>query len=430
MVATRKKTSKMPAAPVEPTNLFALRSSKASSSAPGASKGGESPIDLVAAPSTGNTTPPGRDVTLDGGEAPGRDATHDDGQAPGGYPTLDDGAALAMTGTTPASGTATFDDGAAPATSGTTPAGCTADASQQKSAMCVSAPSDMQCYNCLSEIYGIDFVKQGTYFKCGSCNRLSSRIRSTLARQHGLTDSWNLLGKDEKKAFYLANHKAMGTGLALAMDESIKNMFTQTSRSTFEAEGTWHDEVDVREMFKDKIDQRDNILKFGKTLLCPVRNCRLYEVMAYKSKASDEQEAIRARSVTCSQSSGRKAMKEIEGEPKEKKPKLEKGPTMLNDLSLTKLSKLSQKLTEKLVILAAMLKVGTDNKVPDKLMQNLSLHKANMEEAKSLIDMAIESKHGKFTDLSKQANTIIFESLEAVKNVQTVLDALGAVDLD
>jgi hypothetical protein len=165
-------------------------------------------------------------------------------------------------------------------------------------------------------------------------------------------------------------------------------------------------------------------------LQCPVRNCQLFEVMTYRSKASDEQEATRSRSVTCSQSSGRKAIKESTGEPKVKKQKLEKGPAMLNDPSITKLAKLTQKLTEKLVILAAMLKVGADNQVPDKIMQNLSLHKANMEEAKSLIDMAIESKHGKFTDLSKQANTIILESIEAAKNVQTVLDALGAVELD
>ena len=131
MVTTRKKSSKMPATPVEPTKLFARRSSGASISAPGASGVGESPIGLVAAPSTGNTTPPGRDVTRDG-EAPGRDATHDDGEAPGGYPTLDDGAALAMTGTTPAGDAATLDDGAGPATSGTTPASCTTDASQHK----------------------------------------------------------------------------------------------------------------------------------------------------------------------------------------------------------------------------------------------------------------------------------------------------------
>jgi hypothetical protein len=286
----------------------------------------------------------------------------------------------------------------------------------------------MQCYNCLSEIYGIDFVRQGAHFKCGNCNRLSGRIRSTLAKQHGLTDSWNMLGKDEKKEFYLANHKAMGLGLALVINETIKNSFTQISRSTFEAEGTWHDEIDVREMFKDKIDQRDNILKFGKTLLCPVRNCRLYEVMSYKSKASDEQESNRSRSVTCSQSSGRKAMKAIEGEPKEKKPKLEKGPLVLNDASLTKLAKLSLKLTEKLAILAAMLQVGTDNKLPDKIMQRTELHKANMEEMKSLIDMAIVSKHGKATELTKQANQIINDSIEAAKNVQTVLDALAAME--
>jgi hypothetical protein len=416
MAAARKRSStKTPATLVEPSNFFAVLSSTGASSASGASEGGEAP---------------GRDATLDDGEAPGRDATLDDGEAPGGDPTLDDGAAPATIGTTPAGGTATLDDGAALATSGTTSAGCSADASPQKSAMCVSASSDMHCYNCASEIYGIDFVKQGTYFKCGDCNRLSGRIRRTLAKQHELTDSWNLLGKDEKKAFYLANHKAMGTGLALAIDETIKNSFSQTSRSTFEAEGSWLDEIDVREMFKDKIDQRDSILKFGKTLQCPVRNCQLFEVMAYKSKASDEQEATRSRSVTCSQSSGRKAMKESTGEPKEKKQKLQPVPAMLNDPSLTKLAKLTQKLTEKLVILAAMLKVGTDNQVPDKIMQNLSLHKANMEEAKSLIDMAIESKHGKFTDLSKQANTIILESIEAAKNVQTVLDALGAVELD
>jgi uncharacterized protein YwgA len=123
-------------------------------------------------------------------------------------------------------------------------------------------------------------------------------------------------------------------------------------------------------------------------------------------------------------------MKESDGEPKEKKPKLEKGPAIISDVALTKLAKLSEKLKEKLVILAAMLKVGTDNKVPDKIMQKLCLHKANMEEAKSLIDMAIESKHGKATDLTKQANTIILESIESAKNVQTVLDALGAIDLD
>ncbi len=165
--------------------------------------------------------------------------------------------------------------------------------------MCVGSLRHALLQLCIRDLRHIDFVKQGTYFKCGNCNRLSGRIRRTLAKQHELTDSWNLLGKDEKKAFYLANHQAMGPGLALAIDETIKNSFTQTSRSTFEAEGTWHDEIDVREMFKNKIDQRDNILKFGKTLLCPVRNCLLFDVMSYKSKASDEQQASRPRSVTC-----------------------------------------------------------------------------------------------------------------------------------
>ncbi len=67
-----------------------------------------------------------------------------------------------------------------------------------------------------------------------------------------------------------------------------------------------------------------------------------------RSKAVDGQEASCERYVTTSQSSGRKALKESDGEPKEKQPKLEKALTIINDLALTKLAKLSDKLKEKL----------------------------------------------------------------------------------
>jgi hypothetical protein len=364
----------------------------------------------------------------------------DNTSSAGGDATLDHESAPATIGTTPSGGTAALgaeaaatlidDDDVALSASGATPAVdlATGADGEVKSLMCVSSPSDMRCYNCASLIYGLDFVKQGTYFKCGNCNRLASRIQRTLSKQHELKDSWNSLGKEEKKEFFRTNHEAMGTTLALAINESIKNSFRQTSRSTFEAEGSWHDETDVCEMFKSKPAQLDAVLKFAKTLQCPIRNVQLFEVLSYKSKAADEQESSRERAVSTSQSSSRKALKDTSIEPKEKKPKIDKAPTVLNDGSLAKLVKISDKLKEKLVIMGAMCRIGSDSQVPDKMIQNLGLRKASMEEAKSLVDIAIESKVGKVTDLTKQANQVNTDSIEAAKNVQTVLDALTDID--
>ena len=102
----------------------------------------------------------------------------------------------------------------------------------------------------------------------------------------------------------------------MPLKQNINKHQTDTSRSAdrFKVKDVYMDEADVRTTFKDKPDQRDNILNAGAAFVCPKRKVDMYAVPEYVGENEEENEHKEEN------------IRQLEQEEKDRPPKPPKEP--------------------------------------------------------------------------------------------------------
>ena len=102
----------------------------------------------------------------------------------------------------------------------------------------------------------------------------------------------------------------------MPLKQNINKHQTDTSRSAdrFKVKDVYMDEADVRTTFKDKPDQRDNILNAGAAFVCPKRKVDMYAVPEYVGENEEETEHKEEN------------IRQLEQEEKDRPPKPPKAP--------------------------------------------------------------------------------------------------------
>ena len=230
------------------------------------------------------------------------------------------------------------------------------------------------------------------------------------------------MSKEDKAEFFKKNHQLCGDGLKAAITVSTESVFKKTRSNSFAANDEWMDEDDLEAKFRAKPNQLENVKAHAKTMICPVRNCTLYAVPSYTSIAMDKQEGSTERSITTETESNRKAIHA--GEPKEKKPRVEKGDPPLTETAIAKLSKVVEMMDAHKTFAEECLVHELANEVPKKLRDQVSLKLADFMAHRAVVMMALDSKIGKMKDLQSGTTHTLSELDTALGKVRTIIDDL------
>ena len=99
-----------------------------------------------------------------------------------------------------------------------------------------------------------------------------------------------MMSDDQRLQFYKDCAMLRGDALDAKVVEAETQITTRTSKASFQGDGDWLDESEVRDKFKSRPEQADSIIKNAKHFYDPTRQVMLYEVVAYKSQQLDTEE--------------------------------------------------------------------------------------------------------------------------------------------
>ena len=160
-------------------------------------------------------------------------------------------------------------------------------------------------------------------FRCKPCHNTFGVLNRTWDLRPDLHSVYkDEFNKKDKSAFIAKAHNCAGAELPAFIETTIRERELATRSSSFAAVSHWLDEEDLRDEFKKKQKQLDNILKNGARFFCPIRECELIGVPKYEGIDLDKTEKFDERTLDVSTTEKRKRVKP-EGESKLKKPKVE-----------------------------------------------------------------------------------------------------------
>lgn len=153
---------------------------------------------------------------------------------------------------------------------------CTCDSKVKKEdSVCVRASSKVQ--------------PEGVW-RCRPCHALKSRINRIMSKNGQLARDWGEMSESERAAFVKENKNLYGSDLELRISESMTITKAKRSFTSFTGNGDFRTELDIREKWKSQPDVADNIIKFGRKFLDPVKKIYLYEDVSYSTKQEDSEE--------------------------------------------------------------------------------------------------------------------------------------------
>ena len=188
--------------------------------------------------------------------------------------------------------------------------------------LCTSCKKPVDETNSVVLIRNAEKAPQSRRCKC--CHALKSRINRICAKHGNLAKDWTAVSDEEKKTFYKNFGNLVGEDLIARLQETITECKKTSSLVEFEGTGDFLDEIDLREKYKSKPDQLQNILANTRTYFCNVRQVWLYEDVCYKRRAKDSEEVSRAEKRKI-QAIPRDQATEGESGEVAKKPKSKKG---------------------------------------------------------------------------------------------------------
>jgi hypothetical protein len=318
----------------------------------------------------------------------------------------------------------------APAPGGASSSGLVIASGTEQSLVVHEVEDDTKCNMCDKDITGNDYVVLSSwgskvYKKCGTCNRLQSRVRRSLQKRGDLKDRWGMMSKDERKAFFIQHHASMGQDLVMNITESTEHSFVRSQETGFATTGDWMDEVDLGEMYKNKPEQLLAIKETSKKMLCPFRGVDLYEHITYASMSKDTEASKMTRNIEMTQDSSLKATKKMKA-ISEGQRALPGGPPKLSTAALAKLVAFK----ETMKILSETIKTQNDachDDVPKKFIDHMQLKLTEMMAYSAEIDVAIEAGTGKIVEFATGAKTVMKAAQAALVTVSNLTATLESM---
>ena len=174
---------------------------------------------------------------------------------------------------------------------------------------------------------------------CLGCNCLSSRIARIKEAVPSLSCAMEGWEKKEKQRFMERNHDVMGDDLQRNLRETITQGVENEDFNNFKGKSQWLDSPDLKEKYKNKPEQLQNVKDNAQTFDHPIRKVRLYEDieftgetgMTHKRKSTRELELEAEESMTKKKREARP--RKLEGEVGPREPRArELAPSAKNRL--------------------------------------------------------------------------------------------------
>ena len=198
--------------------------------------------------------------------------------------------------------------------------------------------------------------------QCRKCGSLKTRLYRHFSRNaEEERKQWNNLSRSQRQMFYSKWHGELRMDLKAAISEIIVE--SESKHATSKKEYKWLDDFQLRERYKGREEQIDNIKKNAETMHCTVRDVALWADPEYTSSEVASKDSTLKRELSkCTVSSYAKKAK-VDPAPKAKpQPAPKTGEGKLSLQQLQTLANDKAKLVE--------------------LLQNVRLtnHKANLPE--------------------------------------------------
>ena len=118
---------------------------------------------------------------------------------------------------------------------------------------------------------------QKEYFQCTECTRRKKRFHDALQTlQPEAQDRFKALTREERATWKLENRDSIGQDLAASLKLLLHTKSSTYSDSKLKAVGDYVDEDDLKQRYKDKPEQLQNILANAETFYHPTRKVTLY----------------------------------------------------------------------------------------------------------------------------------------------------------
>lgn len=262
--------------------------------------------------------------------------------------------------------------------------------------------------------------KPGVY-KCVPCNRLNTRT-SVMLDKLNMKEQWCALPKDKKVSFFQAAHAYAGEQLKAEITQTVERFFRQSQSTAFEGNGVWVDEDDLNDRFKNKPDQLKSIKERANTMDDPVRGVKLYEVIEYKSQLKQQTEVENRISLgveTVSKQKGTKRQLADGGETGARaNVKKEKPVPELTDAATKRLEKLKARIAGSVKVWEDTMSSVEADVIPQKLADKITVGRAEVGAVEAEIDVALDTKKGKVSDIVKAA-------MQALEKFDSVVDVVA-----
>ena len=197
---------------------------------------------------------------------------------------------------------------------------------------------------------------------CKDCGSGAAKITRLLNENPNLREVYTTLSKNDFLQEFKGQHIS---AMKAHLEQMLETAASSVAISMFGSSSAWLDEIDIREKYKNKPEQRDHLLTSARTVEHPTRNCTLYEDVEYKAVETNESkhEVIKRMRASAEEQSKLSNKAKVKGEhleeeteegvPKPKRRAAEKELTTAQTTNFQKLSKRIEATTEKLVELLA-----------------------------------------------------------------------------
>jgi len=273
-----------------------------------------------------------------------------------------------------------------------------------------------ECARCKVEKDNSEKIGYGNSFKCKACNRLLTRL-SRLVAENDLQEEWGGIDQEGRVRFMADASEKFGNALKMAVQETIEECKVTEANDSFNNDGHFLDEDDLKTKYEKKPQQLKAILENARSMSCPIRKVKLYEDPDYSSKASQGQTTTTVQKRKCERDSAIKPQKK----PKVEKPpaaeegaQAEEGQPGLKKGQLGRLGKLIEKLTKAQADLAKTLEEAKNPNMAD-FIPPITLRKADaahkmIDAQKAGLELAVENGRAAFEDINQEAIAALKEA--------------------
>ena len=168
----------------------------------------------------------------------------------------------------------------------------------------VAASATRTCPKC-------DVDKVFTGQCCIPCNSFKVKSYRRLLKEDDevLTDNWADLSKQKKQEIYREHHNLVGDHLLAVIKEAVEETNLESLKKKLAMEGAFKDEEDLTKKYKDKGDQLANIFANSITMICPVRQVKLWVDPEFSTATTFTQEQEKKRTLSVQAEHKRKKIK-------------------------------------------------------------------------------------------------------------------------